>query len=487
MKKQSFIALVLLLVAGSCEQYLTKNPISNYNTGNFYKTQTDFELAINGVYVNLRGVVYNKAILMESRSDNTKVRQIGSENQLFALLSTFAETPATAGIIGYWTHYWSIINQSNLILEKIDDAAFDTEHLRNQIKGEAYFLRGFAYFELGWLWGGVPIVQKQATPQELAAIRRSTQTETLQFAEDNFLKAVELLPEKWEAKYLGKATRYAAKGYLARLYMFRSEFAKAEPHLADIVSSGYYGLFDTFAGAFDEVNDNGKEHLFQVQYQSGVGGHGLGVPLNMFGQYRHENFPNGAGPGLFVSTDLFDVFESGDTRRDYSIVKNLYTLSGVFNSTDMMPIKFAHGLNQNNFFTYGLNFPLLRYSDVLLMYAEVLNETDQQGNENIGKGINLVRARGSLSPVSVTGLSKVEIRKIIMHERRVELAFEGLRWFDLLRTKTAKDVMGKFLTSPENASLNVQMGEYRTLLPIPQEEININPNRDYMWQNPGYN
>ncbi len=487
MKIRSYIiAVICLLSVSSCDDYLTKNPISNFNAGSFYRSQIDFELAINGAYGNLRSTT-TKIILMESRSDNTKVRQIGSENRLFAMMSTFTETPASAEIVDFWRSFWRIVSQTNMILDRIDQGAFDDENVRARIKGEAYFLRGLAYFELGWLWGGVPIVEKEVTPQELARTKRSSQDETLSFAEENLINASLLLPDQMTGRLLGKATRFAAEGYLARLYMFRSQFDKAVPRLESIIASGYYDLFDSYQDAFSEVHDNGKEHLFQIQYQSGTGGHGLNLPHAMFGQYRHEYFPNGSGPGLFISEDLYKSFEPGDTRRDYSIVRGLYTLSGILNEADMLPIKFAHGLNTNNFNTYGLNFPLLRYSDILLMYSEALNEVGQQGNENIGKGINRLRKRASLDPVDFSGLSREEILEVILRERRVEFAFEGLRWFDLIRTKKVLSVMDMFLKSGENEGLTYGMGEHHILMPIPQEEFNINPDREYMWQNPGYN
>ena len=480
------VSIVFLFCTTSCEKYLSENPISSYNAGGFYRTQSDFKLAINGLYANLRDISYYQVIFLESRSDNTKGRQLGSENQTFNLLSTFTENPSSTLIIDFWTKYWQIINQSNKILATIDQAKFDDLTLLNFIKGEAYFMRGYAYFELGWMWGGMPIIKEEVTTQELANIKRSEQSETLSFAEENFLKAIELLPEVWNTTYLGKATKYTAEGYLARLYMFNAKFDNAIPLLEKIIQSGKYKIAASYQDIFSEAFDNSPEHVFQVQFQAGTGGQSINIPYYLFGPYKHQYFPNGSSPGIFVSPDLYNSYEAGDLRRDFTIAKDLYNFSGVLNQVDMFSIKFARGLNTSNYKNYGLNFPLLRYTDILLLYSEALNETQSNRTVEIGTIINSVRTRAGLGNINTSGLSKEALRQTIFKERRLEFAFEGIRWFDLIRTKVAYAVINNFLSSPAEGNGTYKMREYQTLFPIPQQEININPNTAYMWQNPGY-
>lgn len=470
----------------SCKKFLEKSPISSYSVTGSYKTQPDFELAINGAYRNLGGISFWRTIFTESRSDNVMARQIGSENQTFAILSTFTETPATGDLLSLWTSYWSLISQSNLILEKIGTASFDDENMRNFIQGEAYFLRGFAYFDLAWMWGGMPLVDHSVTPSELSKIKRSTQSETLEFAKKDLLKAAELLPEAWPGKYLGKATKYAAEGYLARLYMFNSEFANAIPVLEDIIQSGKYQMADVYSDIFSEAFDNSKEHIFEVQFTSDATGISFGLPQYLIGPYKNQYFPNGSSPGIFISDNLYNSFSDNDLRRDFSLIRGMYSTAGIYNESSIYSIKFAHGITLANVRSYGLNMPLLRYTDVLLMYAESLNEVNSNSATKIFEIINEVRNRAGLDPITTPNLTKEEIRDIISKERRLEFTFEGVRWFDLIRTKKVSDVMSAFLALPGEGGGQFKMDEYQKLFPIPQSEININPDPAYMWQNPGF-
>lgn len=480
------LGIFVLSGLASCQKFLDKAPISSYNVNSAYQSQSDFQLAITGTYRNLGSISFNRTIFTESRTDNVKARQIGSENQTFAILSTFTETPATGSIINLWSSYWAVISQTNIIIERINAASFDDENMRNAIKGEAYFLRGFAYFELAWMWGGMPLVDHQVTPAELAQIKRSSQSETLEFAKGDFLKAIDLLPEAWPSKYLGRATKYAAEGYLARLYMFNGEFEKSIPALTDIIQSNRYQMAALYPDIFSEANDNSKEHVFQVQFNAGAGALSFTLPQYLIGPYVNQYFPNGSSPGIFISDDLYDAFDNNDERRDFSLIRGMYSTSGIYNTTTIYNIKFAHGITPANISSYGLNMPLLRYTDILLMYAESLNEARSNAATDIFDIVNTVRARAGLDPINGSGLTKEEIRDIISSERRLEFNFEGIRWFDLIRTNKALSTMTAFLARTDEGSAQYKMNQHQILFPIPQDEININPDPNYMWQNPGF-
>lgn len=480
------ISVVMLSTIG-CSDYLTKHPISSYSSGGFYKKSIDFELALNGLYSNLREISYNSNIVLESRSDNTKARQIGSENQPFAIVSSFTETPATSGnLLDLWRSYWSVIYQSNSIINNIGNADFDDLNLKSYFNGEALFFRGYAYFQLVKLWGGMPIIEDEISQSKLAGIERKSEDETIKFAEQSLIEAIDLLPESWQEKYRGKINKYGAKGFLARLYLYKHEFEKASSELKNIIETGLYDLAGSYDNIFSESFDNSSEHLFQVQFIGGGNGQGMFLPYYYFGKYKHKYFPTGSSPGIFISEDLYNSFEEGDIRRDYSIAKNLYDLNDNLNTSSMFSIKFAHGLNESNFRDYGLNYSLLRYTDVLLMYAETINEIGNGSLDEIQIILNRIRDRAGLPSIDISNLSKQSIREIIFKERRHEFAFEGLRWFDLQRAGIAIDVMNEFLSTPEEGNGVFKMNEYQSIFPIPQREINISSGNDYMYQNPGF-
>ncbi len=484
------ISLVLIsIIIFSCKDFLNKEPISDYTTGGFYETQDDFSSAVTGIYSILQ-TLNNEFVTsnLEGRSDNIKAIQTGHENDGYALCSNFTENASTSTLNNIWYYYWKMIDRCNAVIDQIDGGTFTDETRRSNLKGEAYFLRGYAYFQLGWLFGGVPLIDEQKNPIEIKTTARSTQTETLDFAAKDFTKAAELLPETWSASELGKATKYAAQGVLARLYMFQKNYTAAKPLLKSIISSGKYQMATKYGDCFIDTYDNSSEHVFQIQYMSG--NLNLGnkfVPFEVPETFRSTMFPTGGSLGMYVSEDLYSSYEAGDLRRDFTIQKGWTNSAGEFNSVNMFYIKYGHGTLPSVKTDYAVNLPVLRYTDVRLMYAEVLNEEGYVANGEAFSILNEVRVRAGLSALtSVMVTTQDAFRKAMLKERRVEFACEFLRWFDLLRTDNAMTVMNSFLARAEEGSGKYKMLEYRKIFPIPQYELDVNPDTKYMWQNPEY-
>ncbi len=482
--------ILLLAAITSCDNYLDLSPVSSYNAESAYTTQQDFELSVNGIYDEFQKLSdYYVPVVIESRSDN--ISAISPYVSIYdeVKASQFIDDASNDVLANIWEGYWKIIDRSNAVLDNIESGEFDDEEYRSYYKGEAYFLRGYSYFQLGWMYGGVPLIDHQMTVDEIYQTARSTQDETFEFAASDLLQAINLLPEEWASAELGKATKYAAEGILVRLYMFQKEYSKAKTYLSDIISSGKYQMAENYKDCFTDEYDNSAEHVFQVQYISGSLGEGNEFPATCVPEdIRSDLFSTGGNShAMPVSEDLYESYEEGDLRHDFTIMKGYTSSTGEINTTSLYYIKFAHGTVPSDKADYEVNMPILRYTDVKLMYAEILNEEGYDSGGEAFSILNAVRDRAGLDPLSSVEVPDQDaFRTAMLKERRLEFACEYLRWFDLIRTGNAYSVMNTFLKRSDEGNGSYQMQDYQTLFAIPQKELDSNPNTDYMWQNTGY-
>jgi len=495
MKNKNILIGILLssclTIASSCSNDLDLSPISSYNAGSFYKTQADFKLAVVGMYDKFQDLHYYSYLpfCMEGRSDNVTT-DTGYDAGTFSKFIDDATTGTTAAL---WENCYQLVDRANAILDKIDAATFTTEDYRKYYKGEAYFMRGWAYFQLGFLYGGVPLIDKQMSVAEIKTLVRSTQDETFAQAAKDLTQATTLLPAVWPspATELGKATKYAAEGIQARMYLFQKKYSAAKPLLADIISSGKYTMATNYGDCFVDAYDNSPEHILQVQYKSGNVDEGNILPVVSVPEgIVSPMFPQGGGsPFMYVSSDLYDSYETGDIRRDWTIQKGYTQKGNVLDVVTKFFIKFGHGTIPATKDDYEVNLPVLRYTDVKLMYAEVLNEEAYSANGDAFTILNDVRKRAGLTALTATQLpNQAAFRTAIFKERRFEFAGEYLRWFDIVRSGNAMTIMNAFLSRTENGTTLYKMkGDYQTIFAIPQYELDINKDTKVMWQNPGYN
>lgn len=480
--KNIALPVVIWCTFGACNKDLNLAPESSYNTNDFYRTEADFQLAINGAYAGLRGLNGQQyPLVVESLSDNIST----STNNPYTRMS-FAD--GEEDILFLWSVYWTIINRNNNILDQIDQGEFTNEEWRDLIKGEAYFLRAYCYFQLGWLFGGVPIIDRSMTADEIVAIPRSTQAETMSFAASGFGQAAELLPQEQTGGRSGRATAYAAKGLLARLHLFNHDYEAARPLLEEIINSGRYVAYENYADCFLDSRDNGSEHVFQVQYTSGLVNQGNPLVYTLVPEnIRSDMFPNGGRSlWLAVSEDLYDSYEEGDIRRDFTIQKGYTASTGITDTSTLLYIKLAHGVIPPDPFDFDVNISILRYTDIKMMYAEVLNELGYEANGEAFRLLNEVRNRADLAELTAAEVPSQEaFREAIFRERRVEFACEFLRWFDLVRrgSEHLSAVMDAFLAQPAEGSGLYRFEPKFALLPIPAAERQTNPGLE---QNPGY-
>ncbi|MBF9255076.1 RagB/SusD family nutrient uptake outer membrane protein [Pontibacter sp. 172403-2] len=444
--------LFVAMLTGCKDDFLEIVPETSLSSATFFTKPADFQQAINAAYVPLRSIVNDHAWLLgEMHSDNTYYARnpnFGATEQQediadFAIPTANGVTSNTHVRDQYRLDY-QIIARTNQILASIDEVEFSDEALKNNIMGQALFLRAYAYFELVRYFGSVPLHLIPVPNRQEAALPLASEEEIYAQIIDDASRAIDLLPPK-SVQEPGRATSGAARTLLANVYMVQKKWAEAETLLQEVVSSGEYALVPEYADAFSNStgNKNNIESVFEVQFLEGSAG--------LSGNFLYSFLPRPMTAEELVTItgtsnpqplseegnntptpDLIAAYEEGDEREDASI--GYITLSGSSWKDGVYPYikKYAktHALHGN----HGMNWPVYRYSEVLLFLAEALA---QQGKDAEAiTYLNMVRNRAGLPDYSGGDLLEA-----IYHERRVELAFENKRWFDLVRTGRAMDVI----------------------------------------------
>ncbi|MBM1106184.1 RagB/SusD family nutrient uptake outer membrane protein [Aurantibacter crassamenti] len=433
----------------SCEDELTIFPEDSLSVPTFYKTEVDFEQAVNGAYVPLRGINdRSKAFLAEMHSDNTYYARntaFGATEQQediadFAIPTDNGIT-TNSHVSNVYVSNYEIIARANQILATIDEAEFD-DAAKSNLKGQALFLRAYAYFDLVQFFGSVPLHLVPVLSREDAALPLSSSEDIYAQIIEDAQGAIQLLPLKSQQEP-GRATSGAARTLLGNVHIVRQEWGEAEIQLQAVVDSQEYDLMPNYEDAFsgNSDNKNNMESVFEVQYKEG--------PEGLNGNFLYNFLPrpmtadevglvtgtsnpqplNGEGNNI-PTPDIIAAYEAGDLRKDASIL--YVTASESFWRDGVYPIikKYVepHALNGN----HGMNWPIYRYSEVLLFLAEALEEQGKAGAE---AHLSTVRTRAGL------GAYSGDLGEAIFNERRVELAFENKRWLDLVRTGRAVEVI----------------------------------------------
>ncbi len=482
----------IIILAGivfftSCKDFLELDPISQVGTSSFYSSEKNIVLAINGAYQKFRNIhFYLLPRITESRSDNMNVDQTPYDFTTISMCNDDATLDVTWDM---WRDSYGAISATNYVLDNIESVEFINEGRKASATGEARFLRAMAYFDLLRIFGGVPIFDHVAASAEVKTIARSTEAEMYNFLETELLKAVQELPEQWDGEDIGRATEYAARGILARIYMAQNKWSSVSEQCKAIIGSGYYSRFDNWSDIWDSDNDNGSEFVYQIQMsmESGSDDNRFNkgtIPPDI----SNDELPAGAagtswGSGIYPSDDIYDLYNANDVRRDITFQKGYATSSGGTNSVTMWVKKYCHG----DVATGGLweiNWPVLRISDIYLMEAEAQNEAAYSASGEAMDILNWSRNRAGLDPLTAVDVPDQEaFRNAILEERRLEFAFENIRWYDLVRTGKAMTVVNDFLSSLTGG---FTMKSHNHIFAIPNEELVRVANTEYLWQNPGY-
>lgn len=500
------VAVCCLWGLSSCDSYLDVNQPSIYTDQSLYKTPADCEASIAGVYSQLQ-TVYNRNYLEAIVLREDAIKNMNNNITRFTDTST-EKTWETA-----WKSLWVLVSRSNKILDNIDRVVFSDEDQKNHIKGEAYAMRGLAYLQFAWCWGGSPLITTDLSLAELRKVKRSSQEETYQQAIKDFELAYDLLPEKRSGTEVGRITKYAMAGMLGRTYLYMHNPAKAVEWLKLIIAKepALYKMADNYEDCFDDKFDNTSERVWEVQYMGGSTGKALGISqtfnsmllassinLEKDAPFLHNVTFKGPSGTAQVSESIWGegVYEEGDIRRAATMVNNLYYDKDYQHADTYTARKFlkATQTKPGSYDEWGNNISILRYTDVKLMYAEALNEVGYAENiTTILSIINEVRKRAGLEAIDATRLnSKQATFDYIVHERFIEFCYEGLRWPDLIRWGLAEEAMKKHF-SLKNEGFNTAtqtpmyaMEKRNLLAPIPQSEINAYGDGTIMWQNPEY-
>lgn len=457
MKTKYIAAWILALgMMTSCgDDFLTVIPETALSSNIFFTSENDFKQAVNAAYVPFRQMYNERAwILEEMHSDNTYyARNVlygavdPTENVADFAVPTANGVTANDNVLVQYRLNYQIIARTNQILALIDGVEFAADS-KNNLKGQAFFLRAFAYFDLVRLFGKVPMHLTPVTGRDDAPLPLSSTEELYAQIEKDAKEAIAGLLDKSKQE-AGRVTSGSARMLLANLYITQKKWAQAETLLREIVSSGHYALMPDYNDAFSTTsgNKNNKESLFEIQYMEGSAGYNgnqiyrfipspitaaeitpiTGTSNPQSTSQESNNIP---------TPDLIAAYETGDKRKDISIGYVTLSQSLAENKTYPYIKKYArpHALHNNT----GQNWPVYRYAEVLLFLAEALNEQGKPADA--ATYLNQVRARAGLAATKAA--SQADMREAIFKERRVELAFENKRWFDLTRTGRVKEIIG---------------------------------------------
>jgi tetratricopeptide (TPR) repeat protein len=484
----SILVASVLFTAG-CEDFLQKDPQGELTQEAFPVTASDALLATNAVYVSIRNWAYHSGgypILDIMSDDAHKGSNPNDQLPTVGPYETFTHTTTQDGLDRWWSALYEGIKRANVVIEKVPLIDMNPG-LRERYVAEASFLRGLYYFDLVRAFGGVPEVTT-TTPE--TNLRRSTAAEIFSLVISDLGYAADHLPEKsaYGPDDAGRATRGAAKALLARVYLFMGDFENAEKYALEVIISDEYDLEPVFADANGKNGEHGVESVFEIGAME-VEGSGGNQYANTQGV---RGSPNRGWGFNRPSLDLRNSFEPGDPRLDATIIDLGETLDGILILGDgTTPDQVLENGNvvevecynqkvwypgNNTITQWGHNRRLIRYADVLLMAAEALNENDNPDDALLY--LNEVRRRArqgneSILP-DITVTEKSALRNIVLEERRHELALEGHRFWDLVRTGRAATVLGP---------LGFVAGKHE-LLPIPQNEIDIS--QGTLEQNPNW-
>ena len=478
--KYNLIAIALLGFSfSSCSDFLEQNPQTDLSENDFYKTADDILSAVNGAYSSLQeGDIYgNWYVFGEIPSDNTRNQLSGSVTTQNEFDQFYIDTQNSM-IANFWKAAYKVINRTNTILGRIDGIEINTE-LANRYKLECKFIRALMYFNLVRVYGDVPLVLKEISISESYDILREPKENVYnQIIAD--LKEAQDLPVSYSTDEDGRATQGAAKALLANVYMTLHKYAEAETILAEIINSGRYSLLENTPGSlnidgyknvFSPVNHNSKEGIFEIQFLKGGYGEGSNYANNFAPENSGTNVVavGGTGGNNIPEMDIYNAYEEGDLRRDFSMSLGYYDNRKNNEWVESRYVcKFMDDPYQHN--DASNNYPVIRYADVILMYAEALNQNGKTAEAC--KYLNMTRRRGfgyqttETRPDALQTTDKAQFALMVEQERRVELAFENHRWFDLIRTGRAVEVM---------RSKGFSLNETNLICPIPQKQIDVNP------------
>lgn len=491
-KAAVFLSLVVLapFIPG-CDDFLKEAPKSNITNESFFLSDQDAIASVNAVYNALRDANLYRQEYWYHVHIGTDIAIINpaERNDAAQEISKYTVNPTTSRIAGVWASYYDGIARANSTIQNISGNEAINADIAKRVVGEAKFLRALFYFNLVRFWGGVPVVTEVFnSPDEIPNFSRISEEEVYSQIISDLKDAEAALPASYDSEDVGRATSGAASALLGKVYLQKKDWNEAVGKLSELI--GKYTLIPNYQELFYSRNENGPESIFEVQFliipgASWTENWQSNIIHTTFGSPEVPAGTKGSGWASVIPTQEFSgTYELEDVRKEV-------TLYNSWTTDDDSVINFVNGpyirkyLDAPDVPYYGvdqsdINFYVLRYADVLLMYAEALNEKNNGPNGEAYDAINKVRARAGL-PDLPQGLTKKEFSDAVLQERAWELAYEGHRKFDLVRFGKLVEAVKSTSTSNPDGAANVQ--EFHQLWPIPQQAIDESPGIE---QNPGY-
>lgn len=491
-------AIILVICVTGCKKYLDKVPLDSINSSNFFQTESDAIAAVNGAYQPLQWPkLYNLRLwTTDIWAANSVVGAGGGTDGIETQdIANFVTATDNAAALDIWRGPAPGILRCNLVLQHVP-AMNIPDAIKDRVLGEAHFLRAHYYFLLVRLFGDVPLVTTPQTPGDNLRPARTGRDQVYALIIEDLTAAAGLLPDRsaYSGADKGRASKGSALGMLAKVQLTLGKYEETVALCRQVTSLGYK-LNADYADNFNPATKNSEESLFEVQYAGKTAysfwdNENQASWVSTFTGPRNSNFVGGGYGWNQPVPELVSQYEAGDSRKDKTI---LYVGGPDFDGQEYKSSFSTTGYNLRKFLvpksispdydTNPANWSVLRYSDVLLMEAEALCELNRideaqapASSIDAGGPLNRVRKRAGLADVQ--GLNQSALREKIRQERRIELAFEGSRWFDLVRYDN-----GQYAMSFLHGVGKTNFAAKHLLLPIPQKEIDANPN---LSQNTGY-
>lgn len=482
------LGLSLLVLAPSCEKFLTEDPKNLVSVTNYYKTEADAIAAVNAIYSWLNSISYGSyaGVYLNAFWVTAGLASDEMNNQeIFApyydQTANFTYGPLNNGLQEIWYTHYKAITIANIAIERIPLIQMDPT-LRTRLVNEAKFLRGMLYFDMVRMFGNIPLVLKEnepLTPGIVTADEIYAQIITdLTDAED--------LPQNYPpGNGRGRATKGAAKAMLAKVYLTRGAYDLCAQKCQEVIALNEYALWDDFADVFKLSSRGGKEAIFSVGFGDANGA----IIFWEVGQFLVRLLPTELSvegvensQGWQVPTqNLYDSYDPNDRRREVTFITEINNPDGSVSTIRPYIQKYWDRAAEPKGNGTANDYPVIRYADVLLMLAEASNELGNMSDAY--KYINMVRKRARFDGQverdvlpDYTDLTQEAFRAAVLQERRWEFVAEGHRWFDLVRT-------GKLETLVPIAKPGIVPQSKHYLFPVPQREMDLNPN---LVQNTGY-
>ena len=454
MKNYKLYILFFTIALGSCKKFLDLKPIDSPTENNFYVDEKGLQGGLASCYDALQnnGLYGNILLsLTEIRSDNMEDNDQGAGGGVRYQIESFSERPDNTLVTESWLSHFRAIYRSNVILSRAPEINMDSTR-KNQIIGEASFLRALNYFNATRLWGKLPLITK---PQASADARSNTRADTTaiygQIISD-LTVALNNLPTSWPDAQRGRATGYAARALLAKVYLYQKKYDLVVSTIQPLVTAINAGTIISLVpqpSTFPNAMKTSKDILFSARFLLG----GIGESAD-----QNNRFRNVGGNNAVIMPQ--SLFEPGDNRK---------ALVAPTSAGGERPGKY-NGPQVNN--ETSMDIPIVRCAEVMLIYAEALNEISYPNTTALA-ALNAVRTNAGITALTtVTLTNQASFRAAVYKERRLELALECDRWFDIVRTGQMPAVF-PLATA------------FRKVYPVPQTEIQ-NITNPAGWQNEGF-